>query len=78
MKKKYVITSNGLPILFDEALIHRTVSMNYFVDSAGFCSFSIDEKDKRITVKCWGGSTSLHISSKPDADQKIIEALLND
>jgi len=78
MKKKYVITSNGLPILFDEALIHKYVSLNYSVASAGFFSTSIDLIENRINVKCWGESNSLHIRSKALTDEKIIEALFND
>ena len=78
MKKKYVITNHGFPILFDETLIHKIVSMNYHVESAGFFTTSIDGVDSRIKVKCWGESSSLHIRSKPITDQKIIEAFLND
>jgi len=78
MKKKYVITSNGLPILFDEALIHKYVALNYNIDSAGFFETSIDIVKNKIKVKCWGESSSLHIRSKPISDEKIIEEFLND
>jgi hypothetical protein len=78
MKKKYVITNNGLPILFDEALIHKYVSLNYSIDSAGFFSTTVNPIANKIEVKCWGESNSLHIRSKPLTDEKIIEAFLND
>ncbi len=78
MKKKYVITSDGFPILFDEALIHKHVSLNYTISSAGFFKTSIIQPENRIKVTCWGESSSLHIRSKPETDEKIIEALLNE
>ena len=78
MKKKYVITNNGLPILFDEALIHKYVSSNYVIASAGFCEILFNSSENKITVKCWGESSSLHIRSKPIEDEKILEAFLND
>jgi len=77
MKNKYVITTNGFPILFDEALIHRFVSLNYAINSAGFFSTSYDPNECKIKVKCWGESSSLHIRSKPISDEKIIESFLN-
>ena len=78
MKKKYVITSNGLPILFDEALIHKYVSLNYEIASAGFFETSFNTLEHKITVKCWGESSSLHIRSNPLNDEKILESFLND
>ena len=78
MKKKYVITHDGFPILFDEALIHRSVSANYHVSSAGFFYTVLQPEESRIKVKCWGESSSLHIRSNPQRDEKIIENFLND
>ena len=77
MQKKYVITAQGHPILFDGTLIHKNVSIYYPVDSAGFFEITYDEDLKRIKVKCWGESNSLHIRSNPEADAMIIENLLN-
>jgi hypothetical protein len=78
MKKKYIITSNGFPVLFDEGLIHRAVSVSYSVHSAGFCNVWYDPELKRIRVKCWGESSSLHVRSIPESDACIIENMLND
>lgn len=77
MKKKYVITQDGLPILFDESLIHKNVSSCYSVASAGFCDIHYSAVQGKIKVRCWGESSSLHIRSNPVLDSEIIENLLN-
>jgi len=78
MKQKYVITTDGYPILFPQMLIHRHVSQQYSVISAGFFSTRVDNEAKQIIVKCWGESNSLHIRSRPLIDAKILEAFLNE
>lgn len=77
MKQKYVITNQGLPILFDQALIHSSVATHYNVQSAGFFSTTINTETNRIEVTCWGESSSLHIRSNPKGDKILIEELLN-
>ena len=73
---KYVVVSHTgieVPILLPELLCHDVVSQNtsYKVVSAGFCYVNKDG-----TVKVWGKSVSLKVSSRPK-DAQLIQDLIN-
>lgn len=68
MKFKYVMTDNGIPVIFPEAFTHKNITGN--ITSAGF--FRVD-KGKVI---CYGFSQSLNMKPEP-GDEQILERVLN-
>jgi hypothetical protein len=78
MKKiiKYIITEQGIPVLFSCEMKHADVLQNGFV-SAGFLVMRYDSVKSLFLVRCFGESSSLKVKSELEADQKIIEEFLN-
>lgn len=71
---KYIIFSNGEPVVFSDAVGHNEVAGKRMVDSAGFCrieTFRNQWDDIVAKVSVWGESTSLGVKSHPE-DAKII------
>ena len=72
---KYVIKSDGVPLLFNSKIIHSE-AINKGV-SAGFAIIDYDVIIDRFKVKCYGSSDSLQLSSRA-GDCIIIQNYLND
>lgn len=71
---KYVIKSDGIPLLFNARIMHSEA-----IDkgvSAGFAIIDYDVTIDTFKVKCYGGSESLQISSH-EKDCAIIQNYLN-
>ncbi len=70
--KKYII-AECFPVIFDPAIQHADVArtLPYKITSAGFTKIENDKE--QLSIKCWGGSNSLNIKSKPEDDRKIIQ-----
>jgi hypothetical protein len=73
---KYIISDDGIPILFSCDLQHADVMHNGCL-SAGFMVFWYDAEKALIVVRCYGESTSIGVKSKLETDEKIIEEFLN-
>lgn len=78
MKKiiKYVITEDGVPILFSCDIRHADILQKGSV-SAGFLVLRYDATKAAFLARCFGESSSLKVKSKLEADQKIIEDFFN-
>jgi hypothetical protein len=72
---KYVIKSNGVPLLFNPRMVHSD-AINKGI-SAGFAIIDYDVTEDQFKVKCYGGSTSLQVASK-EGDCSIIQNYLNE
>lgn len=74
--QKYIIV-NDSPVLFSSDILHSDVVCgNKEVQSAGFFVLHISKVDRSIKVICFGASSSLLISSRPEIDQEIISNYL--
>jgi hypothetical protein len=71
---KYVIKSNGVPLLFNQSIIH-SAAIDEGV-SAGFAIIDYDVTIDQFKVKCYGGSETLQIRSH-EGDCTIIQNYLN-
>lgn len=71
---KYVIKSNGVPLLFSQSIIH-SAAIDKGV-SAGFAIINYDLTIDQFKVKCYGGSETLQIWSH-EGDCTIIQNYLN-
>lgn len=74
---KYIIFSNGEPVIFPDTLGHKEVAGMRMVDSAGFCrieTYRNQWDDIRAKVSVWGESTSLGVKSNP-VDAEIIKKI---
>lgn len=84
MQLKYIIFDGALPVVFGEYFKHSDVVINNGSEptSAGFCFIkeavviNNDISTKRVTVTCFGESTSLKLKSLP-SDNKMIEKLFS-
>ena len=76
---KYVITSENMPVIFNEALKHDQVAKGLpgTIKSAGFL-YVEKYTGEKFTCKPFGESTSLDIKSNPETDTPILERLFND
>ncbi|WP_396191841.1 hypothetical protein [Flavobacterium sp.] len=75
---KYIILKNeNIPIFFSNSVVnHADIAFGLGeVISAGYCIFK--NKGNKISVVCYGSSSSLNIDSHPETDKKILEKLLN-
>jgi hypothetical protein len=70
IKQKYIITKDGVIIVFSELLQHSDFK-KFEPISAGFISFGIRSMDGEMTCNCYGESISLGLKSNPDEDVKI-------
>ncbi len=71
---KYVINDAGLPIIFCVDNLHTDILTK--VVAAGFVIIDYDWGKEFFFVKCYGGSSSLGISSRIE-DSDIVEKHLN-
>lgn len=74
---KYVILTNGEPIVFPDTLGHNEVVNKEMVRSAGFCmieTFRTPFDDIRAKVSVWGKSDSLNKTSNAE-DAEIIKKI---
>jgi hypothetical protein len=71
---KYVINENQVPIIFTVETSHTAIFSK--IVSAGFVFIGYDCLNDFFYVKCYGGSTSLGISSRL-IDSDIIDKYLN-
>ena len=71
---KYVIKSDGIPLLFNQSIIH-SAAIDEGV-SAGFAIIDYDVTIDKFKVKCYGGSESLQVGSH-EGDCAIIQNYLN-
>ncbi len=71
---KYVIKSDGIPILFNPKILHSE-AIDKAV-SAGFAIIDHDDIIDTFKVKCYGGSESLQVGSHEE-DCTIIQNYLN-
>lgn len=77
MFSKYIILKDrDVPIIFPHyPLSHEEIALNKgVVKSAGYCKFSINET--KISVTCFGSSSSLGITANPIEDKRIIEEVI--
>ncbi len=75
---KYIILKKeNTPVFFSNSVLnHSEIAYGLGeVISAGYCIFK--SKNNKISVICYGSSTSLNIDSHPETDKNIIEQLLN-
>lgn len=75
---KYIIFSNGEPVVFPDALGYNEVAGNHMVSSAGFCrieTYRDQWDDIQAKVSVWGESTSLGVKSHP-GDAEDIKKIL--
>lgn len=73
---KYVISEQGVPILFSCDIRHADV-LQIGTASAGFMVMRYDVVKSMFLVRCFGQSSSLKVKSKLEIDAKIIEIFLN-
>lgn len=74
---KYIIFTNGSPVIFPNSVGHKEIAGNKMVVSAGFCrieTFRNQWDDIRAKVFVWGESKSLGVKSDPE-DAEIIERI---
>lgn len=76
MRLKYIVTTNGMPVLFSEGEKHSDVAHGVGAQSAGFAIVSYDCERAKFTAKTYGESISLGIESREE-DNKLIETMLN-
>lgn len=76
--KYIIIKEDKIPILFPKrSLSHANVALGLGeVISAGFCIIK-NQSNGKISVKCFGSSSTLNIKSDVDNDKLIIEKILN-
>jgi hypothetical protein len=69
MKMKYIISEDGIPMVFSELQQHSEVARAMFnkVVGAGFCFIA---EDRMFT--CYGESYSLKITSRGEVDSSIL------
>ncbi len=75
---KYIILKKGnTPVFFPNSIInHENIAFGLGeVISAGYCIFKVNSD--RISVVCYGNSSSLNIASNPEQDVKILENSIN-
>lgn len=68
---KYIILKKGnTPVFFPNSTInHENIAFGLGeVISAGYCILKINCNDKKISVCCYGRSSSLNIDSNPDQE----------
>ncbi len=79
---KYIVVNNGGPsrdcecsILFSNIIGHAEMVHNLFPQScvvgAGFCQI-IPHKSGKLSIACFGESTTLKIKSRGEEDSKIV------
>lgn len=74
--QKYLIVKDT-PVLFSSSILHAyMVSAAGKVESAGFFVLHRSKADHSLKVICFGESSSLLISSRPDVDQQLISSYL--
>jgi hypothetical protein len=73
---KYIIFDDIFPVIFNEAISHNSIIINGMrPTSAGFVN--INSIENELSVKTYGESISLGISSKKEDKDIIINTLLN-
>jgi hypothetical protein len=72
---KYVIKSDGVPILFNPRILHSEAIDKGI--SAGFAIVDYEVTIDQFKVKCYGCSDSLQLSSH-EGDDTIIKNYLNE
>lgn len=75
LKTKYIITEDGIPVLFGElgpshAEVARALFPGRTIVGAGFCYI----RDDRYV--CYGESISLRVASRNDVDSRILNRQL--
>ena len=75
LKTKYIITEDGVIVVFPELLQHSNFK-RFAPTSAGFISFGIN-KHENPTCSCYGESVSLGLKSNPEEDTEIAKRQLN-
>lgn len=70
---KYIIIDESFPVVFSDATKHSDLLPLGNITSAGFCSFSVNEKGD-VRASTWGESVSLGVKSK-EGDLFFLEAL---
>jgi hypothetical protein len=71
---KYIINKNKVPIIFSSTIMHNEVLQEG--SSGGYIILKWCKKNNLFSVKCYGESSSLNISSRFD-DETLIEDFLN-
>ncbi len=75
LKQKYIITKDGVIIVFPELLQHSEFK-RFNPTSAGFISFGVN-KEENPSCSCYGESISLGLKSNPEEDTKLAKKQLN-
>ena len=75
LRQKYVITKDGVIIVFPELLQHSEFR-RFEPKSAGFISFGVN-KQGNPTCSCFGESISLGLKSNEEEDTFIAQRQLN-
>jgi hypothetical protein len=75
LKTKYVVTEDGIIIVFPELIQHSDFK-HFNPTSAGFISIGVN-KEGNPTCSCYGKSVSLGLESNPEEDTKLAKKQLN-
>jgi hypothetical protein len=71
---KYIINEENIPIIFSETISHQDILQKGI--AAGYLILNYEVESNTFHVKCFGQSTSMHLTSSED-DEEIITAYLN-
>jgi hypothetical protein len=77
---KYIILKkDNTPIFFANSVINQANIAFGLGDviSAGYCILKINRDNNKISVRCYGRSSSLNISSNPEKDNFFLEQIIN-
>lgn len=80
MRLKYVITSNNDFAIFTELSEHHAVAQALWGKpvAAGFCQVTGELDTQQVSLKCYGKSNSLQLTSRGEIDEAIINSRIND
>jgi hypothetical protein len=74
MKGKYIVIANQHIIIFSETQVHlemaERVARPGIITSAGFITTGVTD-DGKLSVTCYGTSTSLRKDSDPENDERL-------
>lgn len=71
---KYIINEENIPIIFSETISHQEILQTGI--AAGYLILYYEIESNVFSVKCFGQSTTLNLSST-DQDEAIITTYLN-
>jgi hypothetical protein len=75
MKAKYIILSDGSPIIFSQAQNHSDIGEGWRVKSAGKLVFAAGDDDHETSLWVESGSITLQIPGSPERSKEDKEVL---